>query len=31
MSITGKAPAFPGQMEERITRYLESPSPIVQP
>ena len=29
--VTGKAPAFPGQMEERITRYLQGPSPIVQP
>jgi penicillin-binding protein 1A len=29
--VAGKAPAFPGQMEERITRYLQGPSPSVQP
>jgi len=31
MSLPGKAPAFPGQMEERVTRYLQGASPIGQP
>ena len=29
--VAGKAPAFPGLMEERISRYLQGTSPVVQP